>query len=171
MNSDVTADAVSQLTSRQQEVLDRLTRHQAIKTIADEMGVSETRINQHIRAIKDRLGVNHKEDLVALWLEAGGSPFSNSIYRKRQLPEVENSAHEQSGADTALFTFQDAGAMRRAPWEAAAYRRVGPGFLDGRGEGAKRMVYIILVAIGLPLAVIFTLSAMIALTEMLRSSL
>lgn len=164
------AQAVRRLTARQQEVLERLACVQAIKTIADEMGVSETRVNQHIRAIKDRVGVNGKEELVALWIAAnGGSPFSNSVYRKKQLPEPGDLAEEAGRADMATLRFKDAGALALpAPWQEPKQRRVGPGRLDGPGAIARRVGYIILVATGLPVAVVLTLSAMIALTEMLR---
>ena len=41
------------LTERQAAVMERVDRRVPIKVIAQELGVSETRINQHIRALKD----------------------------------------------------------------------------------------------------------------------
>lgn len=41
------------LTARQRAVMERIDRRIPIKVIALELGVSETRINQHIRALKD----------------------------------------------------------------------------------------------------------------------
>lgn len=164
------ASGVEGLTAKQQEVLERLARHQAIKTIADEMGVSETRVNQHIRAIKDRLGANDKEELVAIWIAAhGGSPLRKTVYRKKQLPDPDALPDEGAKADAAMLRFKDAGTFPlAAPWEVGGYHRVGPGHLDGPGATRRRVGYIILVAIGLPVAVVLTLSAMLALTEMLR---
>lgn len=164
-------DAVRKLTSKQKEVLERVARHQANKTIADAMGVSETRVNQHIRAIKDRLGVNDKEDLVSAWIEANAAaPLRESVYRKKQLPNPGEFGDESATADAALFRFKDAGAIPlKAPWEIQGFNRVGPGLLDGPGATARRVGFIILVAIGFPVAVVLTLSAMIALTDMLRS--
>lgn len=45
--------AAKRLTDRQQAVMERIDRRVPIKVIAQELGVSETRINQHIRALKD----------------------------------------------------------------------------------------------------------------------
>ena len=45
--------AARPLTERQQAVMERIDRRMPIKVIAQELGVSETRINQHIRALKD----------------------------------------------------------------------------------------------------------------------
>lgn len=44
------------LTARQRAVMERIDRRIPIKVIALELGVSETRINQHIRALKDIYG-------------------------------------------------------------------------------------------------------------------
>lgn len=45
--------AARRLTDRQRAVMERIDRRVPIKVIAQELGVSETRINQHIRALKD----------------------------------------------------------------------------------------------------------------------
>lgn len=45
--------AARRLTDRQRSVMERIDRRVPIKVIAQELGVSETRINQHIRALKD----------------------------------------------------------------------------------------------------------------------
>ena len=45
--------AARRLTDRQQAVMQRIDRRVPIKVIAPELGVSETRIWQHIRALKD----------------------------------------------------------------------------------------------------------------------
>lgn len=171
MTTRYAADAIADLTEKQREVLGRLARHQSIKTIADEMSVSDSRVNQHIRKLKDRLGVNNPEDLVALWMEANQpQPFRKTAYRKSQLPVQPELGDERATAGAATFRFRDGGELSLpAPWETLETTRVGPGLLDGPGASAKRMGFIILVAIGLPVAVIFTLSAMLALTEMLRA--
>ena len=49
----MTSGAVRRLTDRQRAVMERIDRRVPIKVIASELGVSETRINQHIRALKD----------------------------------------------------------------------------------------------------------------------
>ena len=163
--------AADKLSAKQREVLDRLARGQLIKTIADEMNVSETRINQHIRAIKDRLGVNDKEDLIASWLGSDpADPLRKPLFRKPQLPDPDRIREDGPAVDTAIFRFEDAGVVAlKLPWDNPEFGRVGRGRLDGPGAAAKRIGFIILVAIGLPVAVVLTLSAMIALTAMLRT--
>ncbi len=52
------------LTDRQRAVMVRVDRRVPIKVIAQELGVSETRINQHIRALKDIFGAGSLGDLV-----------------------------------------------------------------------------------------------------------
>lgn len=170
MTTRSAVEAIAHLTEKQREVLERLARHQSIKTIADEMGVSESRVNQHIRKLKDRLGVNDAEDLVAAWMEANQrEAFRKTAYRKRQLPAHPDLRDERATADAALFRLQDAGAIRlTAPWETADQSRGGRGLLDGLGAKAERAGYIVRVAIGLPVALILTAAAMMAVGQMLR---
>lgn len=52
------------LTARQRSVMERIDRRIPIKVIAMELGVSETRINQHIRALKDIYGAASLFELV-----------------------------------------------------------------------------------------------------------
>ena len=49
----MTSAASRPLTERQRAVMERIDRRMPIKVIAQELGVSETRINQHIRALKN----------------------------------------------------------------------------------------------------------------------
>lgn len=56
--------ATRRLTERQREVMERIDRRVPIKTIAEELDLSETRINQHIRALKDIYGAGKLNDLV-----------------------------------------------------------------------------------------------------------
>jgi len=49
----MSSGAAKRLTDRQRAVMERIDRRVPIKVIAQELGVSETRINQHIRALKD----------------------------------------------------------------------------------------------------------------------
>ena len=56
-----------ELTERQAAVMERIDRRVPIKVIAQELGVSETRINQHIRALKDIYGAGNLRDLVDLY--------------------------------------------------------------------------------------------------------
>jgi len=52
------------LTDRQRAVMQRIDRRVPIKVIASELGVSESRINQHIRALKDIYSAGSLSELV-----------------------------------------------------------------------------------------------------------
>ena len=71
------------LTERQRSVLERIDRRVPIKMIAQELGISETRINQHIRALKDIYRTESLNELVAL-------------YRLDQLEVLPQDRHNQS---------------------------------------------------------------------------
>ena len=58
------SEAARRLTDRQRAVMERIDRRVPIKVIAQELGVSETRINQHIRALKDFYEAGSLGDLV-----------------------------------------------------------------------------------------------------------
>lgn len=165
------APDLSKLSESQTEVLSRLARRQSYKTIADKMGISQSRVNQHIRAMKNRLGVNDPAGLVELWLSAQGErPSIKDAYTKSQLPPWPLPCQRQGTAGGAVLPFRDAGSMSLPlPWQDPESVRVGPGYLDGPGGTARRIGFMLLVAIGFPVAVVATLSAMMALTEMLRS--
>lgn len=60
----MTSGAGRRLTDRQRAVMERIDRRVPIKVIAQELGVSETRINQHIRALKDLYDAGNLGDLV-----------------------------------------------------------------------------------------------------------
>ncbi|MEO9462231.1 MAG: hypothetical protein ABJ242_05790 [Marinomonas sp.] len=63
----MTQGAALKLTERQRSVMERIDRRVPIKVIAQEMGVSETRINQHIRALKDIYDAGSLNELVAIY--------------------------------------------------------------------------------------------------------
>ena len=61
----------SELTARQRAVVERIERRVPIKTIAAELGISPTRVNQHVRAVKDLYGVNSLGELVENFRQDG----------------------------------------------------------------------------------------------------
>lgn len=60
----MTAPASGPMTERQLAVMERIDRRLPIKMIAKDLGLSETRVNQHIRALKDILGAESLNELV-----------------------------------------------------------------------------------------------------------
>lgn len=68
----MTAAATRLLTERQQAVMELIDRRVPIKVIAQDLGVSETRINQHIRALKDIYRAESLNELVEIHRAASG---------------------------------------------------------------------------------------------------
>jgi DNA-binding CsgD family transcriptional regulator len=102
----MSSGAARRLTDRQRAVLQRIDRRVPIKVIAQELGVSETRINQHIRALKNVYDAGSLGELVENYratlapetaaetpdtnLSAGLdtdslNPFSEAAYTKNQI--------------------------------------------------------------------------------------
>ena len=61
------AVALRKLTKRQSAVMEAIDRRQPIKVIASDLGVSESRINQHIKTLKDIYGAASLPELVELY--------------------------------------------------------------------------------------------------------
>ena len=59
-----------QLTRRQCEVAERLVEGMTIAAIADDLALTESRVNQIIRALKDRLEVDTQTGIVAAYQRA-----------------------------------------------------------------------------------------------------
>ncbi len=66
----MTARASRPLTERQKSVIERIDRRVPIKVIAQELDISEARINQHIRALKDIFGAASLNELVELYRQS-----------------------------------------------------------------------------------------------------
>jgi len=64
MTIESESDLIAGLTPRQREVIERIDRRMPIKLIANELGISPSRVNQHIRALKDRFGAESLAELV-----------------------------------------------------------------------------------------------------------
>lgn len=111
----MTSGAARRLTDRQRAVLERIDRRVPIKVIAQDLGVSETRINQHIRALKD-------------FYEAGSLGELVDNYRATLAPEDiavatgdDADAEADPDRDNSLGTAPDAELLN--PFSEAAYRK------------------------------------------------
>lgn len=111
----MTSGAERRLTDRQRAVLERIDRRVPIKVIAQDLGVSETRINQHIRALKD-------------FYEAGSLGELVENYRATLAPEEPDAEAEQEAAvpdaalrDNALGIAPDEGLLKA--FSEAAYTK------------------------------------------------
>ena len=83
----MSSGAAKRLTDRQRAVMERIDRRVPIKVIAQELGVSETRINQHIRALKDVYVAGSLGELVENYRAAlAPDPAARAAWGRRVRP-------------------------------------------------------------------------------------
>ncbi|MEL6486209.1 MAG: hypothetical protein AAFQ13_03575 [Pseudomonadota bacterium] len=160
-----------------------------IKVIAQELGVSETRINQHIRALKDIYGADSLRDLVNLYrlksglhvageanendqisqeVEVSSKPLSEDVYNNSQVPETVFGFDMRDRDDPAHVELNDASPLiERAPWLRPGQPRVVPGMLDGEHAVTLRLAAIVGIAFGFLAAAVLTATAAIMISEAL----
>lgn len=162
------------LTERQQAVMDRIDRRVPIKVIAQELGVSETRINQHIRALKDIYQVDSLNELVELHREGEDAPhgegpapdYNLSAYAKKQVPNAVGAGEGLLRDDPGEIVFNDAMPLLDDPsWRTVREPRVVPGVLDGENAVLFRLAAIVAIAFGILAAVVLTVTASLSLSE------
>lgn len=179
--------AVKRLTDRQRAVMERIDRRVPIKVIATELGVSETRINQHIRALKDfydaaslgELVENYRATLSPEAAEAAAendpgtiadgallNPFSEPAYTNSQINDAADLADFGDRDDPGRLAFSDAMPLiQQAPWLKPGEPRVVPGVLDGEHAVLARLGAIIGIAAGILASVILVITAAKTLSE------
>lgn len=177
------------LTERQRAVMERIDRRVPIKVIARELGVSETRINQHIRALKDIYEAENLGDLVEKHRASEGiettieniepaevsapvdtlqQGFSESAYSKSQVP-VGGLIGDNSGSnDPGELVMSDALPLAdQAPWLRPGEPRVVPRVLDGEHAIWFRLAAIVGIAFGFLAAIVLTVTAAVTISEAL----
>lgn len=177
------------LTERQQAVVELIDRRVPIKVIAQELGVSETRINQHIRALKniysaENLGElverhraeNHVEDpldeeINLEQLEEGKAKlkgFSEAVYSNTQVPEGAPISETRLGNDPGRLVMSDVMPLvDQAPWLRPGEPRVVPRVFDGEYAIWFRLAAIVGIAFGFLAAVVLTVTAAMTISEAL----
>ncbi len=177
------------LTERQAAVMERVDRRVPIKVIAQELGVSETRINQHIRALKDIYGADSLRDLVDLYrlerkpkedvtlvenaeesqgLEDSDKPLSEDAYNISQVPAAVFGFDIGERDNPTTVELSDVSPLiDRAPWLRPGEPKVVPGLLDGEHAVMFRLAAIVGIAFGLLAAAVLTATAAIMISEAL----
>ncbi len=134
----MSSGAARRLTDRQLAVMERIDRRVPIKVIALELGVSETRINQHIRALKDVYEAASLGELVENYRATlppeppaetppngqegdpqgvATAPFSEAAYTKNQVNPTTEFADLGFRDDPGRLVLSDATPMFvQAPW-------------------------------------------------------
>lgn len=188
--------APRKLTERQRAVMERIDRRVPIKMIAQELGVSETRINQHIRALKDIYEAESLNELVETYratkpapnpddetgfgendsefqsVIAFGKGLSEAVYSKNQVPGLAAIDDSSERADQGELVMNDAGALiEQAPWLRPGdpgEPKVVPGVLDGEHAILFRLAAIVGIGFGFLGALVLTLTAAVTISEALE---
>ena len=166
------------LTDRQRDVLLLIDRRVPIKVIAGKLNVSEARINQHIRALKDKFEVESMGELVECFRategyadkDAGGgtAPYRKPIYRNSQLPDEPIFPDQGSRVDPGEIVLSDAHhVLIDAPWTEPREPVVVPPLLDGDNAVLARLGAMIGIAFGIVAAVILVVAATVTVSEVL----
>lgn len=188
----MSSGAARRLTDRQKAVMERIDRRVPIKVIAQELAVSETRINQHIRALKDFYAAGSLGELVENYratlpppppgaepdeappeqpLEvvadtAGLQAFSEVAYTKKQIIGPAGFDEPLLRDDPGRLVMSDAMPLfDQAPWLRPGEPRVVPGVLDGEHAVLFRLGAIVGIASGILAAVVLTVTAAKTLSD------
>jgi len=179
--------AARRLTDRQLAVMERIDRRVPIKVIATELGVSETRINQHIRALKDFYAAGSLGELVENYRatlgpeavaesrlsdlgrdtdEAFLKPYSEPAYINPQINAAADPVDPGVRDDPGQLVLSDAMPLvEQAPWLRSGEPRVVPGVLDGEHAVLFRLGAIVGIATGILASVILVITAARTLSE------
>lgn len=182
----MTSEAARRLTDRQRSVMERIDRRVPIKVIAQELGVSETRINQHIRALKGvyqayslvELVENYRATLMPQIPEEPEQiplriapdtdslkPFSEAAYTKTQVNPANDLAELGLRDDPGQLVLSDAMPLiDQVPWLRPSEPRVVPGVLDGEHAVLLRLGAIVGIAAGILASVILAITATMTLS-------
>ncbi len=174
--------AARRLTDRQRAVMERIDRRVPIKVIAGELGVSETRINQHIRALKDFYAAGSLGELVENFRStqrrstpdtvlrsmpdaAPREGFSETAYTKTQINGPADLTDFDERDDPGHLVLSDVMPLiEQAPWLKQGEPKVVPGVLDGEHAVLFRLGAIIGIASGILAAVILAVTAAMTLS-------
>ena len=162
------------LTDRERAVLDGVDRRLPLKAVAAELGISESRVNQHIRALKERYRVNNLPDLVDAWRtqdpeKQAEQSYRNPAWRNPQVPASDDHGNAESRVAPGEFVLADAAPLAiEAPWMTRIEPRVVPGMLDGDNAVLLRLALIIGLAFGLVAAIVLVVTASLTLSEALE---
>lgn len=164
------------LSERQAEVLRHLSDHLTIKEIAGKLDVSESAINQRIRASKHKLNVSNHRDLIHAYRRLNDGAVhqdtcSFSAFRISQLPESSDlDDHETGTASEPVVSFGDSFAgFRPAPWDYNLEPELVPRVLNGANASLVRGAVIVAICLGTFAAILVALGVAQGLTDALAA--
>lgn len=161
------------LTERQLDVLDGISRRQSIKQIAFVLQISESAVNQHIKALKTNLEVGSLAELAEVYRSIsaahGPSTCRKTASRKKHLPSATDNTDVELKDDIepSIAFHQPLTYEVRAPWTPMVGPRVVPGVLNGENAFWVRGAAIIMMAVGVLAAVMIGLGVAQGVTSAL----
>lgn len=151
------------LSVRQRAVLDLIDQRMTVKEIADHLAISDTRVSQHIRNLKTKLGEESLSGLVAAYraLDTPPTPFNISEGAKNQLPPWPETVSDNARNEAELISFSDARPfMPSGSWKGIAEPRIVPEALDGPNGPLLRALTMMGILVGSLIAILVSVSAM-----------
>ena len=143
------------LTKRQIDVLVGISRRRSIKQIAYELQISESAINQHIKALKTNLEVGTLAELTEAYhlisVCCEDQDCSKTTSRKKRLPLATGSTDVpgKNDIEPIVMFHQPLAYEMRAPWTAMVGPPVVPRVLNGENAIWVRGAAIIMIAVGI----------------------
>lgn len=159
------------LTDRQKDVLVRLNRRMPIKQIAAELDLSESRVNQHIRALKDAYSVGNLKDLCQSYrveVEHSGepAPYRKPLSTNSEVPQHREIGEPEGRVAPGEFVLADVAPLAiEAPWLVRNEPRAVPGVLDGDHAVLYRLAVIIGLALAFIVLVILVVTAALSVSQ------
>ncbi|MEO6387073.1 MAG: LuxR C-terminal-related transcriptional regulator [Croceibacterium sp.] len=154
------------LTARQRQVMERIDRRVPIKAIAAELSLSETRINQHISALKQAFHANSLVELTGKYrvsriaATAAEDPLRKPACNVRQVPGRDTTRHQLARVANGELVLADAQFLpNEAPWSRTSEPSVVPGMLDGSHAVLRRLGAMLLIAFAVIAMIILSVSA------------
>ncbi|WP_158611072.1 response regulator transcription factor [Aurantiacibacter spongiae] len=169
------ADAPTiELTKRQRQVADLLSRHFGLKEIALELGIAVSTVSDHVAALKRIFDATSHAEIVSgyLALTAGIAPDDGPEKRSRHFFRITESSSSGSQAvpdDPGKLGFGD-GADYPLEWPTLAEPQVVPRLLDGNNATTWRLAVIACGVFGLVAGLVLAISATISVSQMVNGS-
>ena len=151
------------LTDRQARVMALVAERRTQKEIAVDLDISVGRVSQYVALLKNRFGVSTLGDLTKIYRHL--HPLDLHPSGKINLPPTAESAEAFSRDDRSIFAFSDSAAPSQE-WLVERRSHVVPEVLDGEHGTLFRAVYMIAVAVGVPVAVVMVITAMSTISDM-----
>lgn len=164
------------LTGRQREVLDGIAKRKTIKSIAHELGISDSAVNQHIKTLKSALHAHSLSDLAKYYSEYSTNyealDCRKTASRIPQVsPRTDNSEMGLRNEINPTVTFHDALTYHQgAPWDQTNGEVIVPEVLNGADGKLARFRSIVFITIGIFAVIILGLTSMNEVSSTLESS-